>query len=424
MGETQTNGTAKPRMRYTEDGWASLVSSYGTRRDPSEHITPQHDRELQREQVEAVYRADGIGRRIVDMHAEEMTREWISIRGDKGEDRQHQLTELQAKQQFNKALRWAGLYGGAIMVLLIDDGSPELSEPLRENAIRGVNDLIVYDRWQVSWNQQHISTDPASRWFGRAEWMHVHPLYGMPYTVHRSRLLIFDGEDVPDRLRQQNNGWGDSRLQPVFRALGRYGEAMGGTSSIIRDFILPVLSMKGLSDMIASGQEDVVKKRLEILGISRSMLNVLLIDADEEGYEKKASAVSGIDKLLIELKHNISACTGIPQTKLFGRAPEGMNATGEGDTKNWYDQVSGEQEDKLLPNVRELVRLMDVADGGVPEDRVIECRPLWQESAKEQADTLKTYGEGLTMLVDWGLMTDDAARDILSGAGYATGFEV
>ena len=406
-----------------EDGWASLLSSYGTRRDPSEHIRPQHDPELQRETVEAISRADGIGRRIVDLPAEEMTRSWVSIAGDGGEDRLAELTKLSAKQKIRKALTWAGLYGGGVIVMLIDDGADTLDVPLRENAVRGVSDLIVYDRWQTSWTVQDVSDDPRSRWFGRAEYMQIHPVSGTPYRVHRSRMLVFDGEDVPDRLRQKNNGWGDSRLQPVFRALGRYGEAMGGTSSIIRDFILPVLSMKNLSDMLASGQEDVVKKRREILGVSRSILNVLLIDADEEGYEKKASAVSGIDKLLQELKHNLSACTGIPQTKLFGRAPEGQNATGESDARNWYDQVSGEQEDKLLPNLQELVRIMDLADGGEPEDRVIECAPLWQESNQEQATALKTYAEGLTLLVDYGMMEPDAAQDILSGAGYRTGNE-
>jgi len=394
-----------------EDGWASLISSHGTRRDPSEHITPQHDRELQREQVEAVYRADGIGRRIVDLPAEEMTREWVSIQGDSGEDRQQELSGLQVKQQFNKALRWAGLYGGAVMVMLVDDGVADLEKPLNENAIRGVNDLIVYDRWQTSWTQAHISTDPASRWFGRAEWLRIHPLYGVPYTVHRSRLLIFDGEDVPDRLRQKNNGWGDSRLQPVFRALGRYGEAMGGTSAIIRDFILPVLSMKNLSDMIASGQEDVVKKRLEILGVSRSMLNVLLIDADEEQYEKKASSVSGIENLLQELKHNISSCSGIPQTKLFGRAPEGQNSTGESDIRNWYDWISGEQEDKLIPSLERLVYLIDVANGGAPDDRKIVCNPLWQTSEDEKSQTQERAMRTAINGLDFGIFnTPEAAQ--------------
>lgn len=414
MGDTTT-------AQIRDDGWSNLLTGYGTGRDPSEHTRPRSETGLSQQALEDIYRGDGIGRRIVDLPAEEMTRQWVGIQGSDGERRLTQLVDLDAKQQFSRALRWSGLYGGAVMVMLINDGQSDLAQPLNANAIRSVNELIVYDRHQVSWNQESISTDASSAYFGRAEIMTIQPLMGAPYAIHRSRVLVFDGEDVPDRIRQQNNGWGDSRLQPVYRALGRYAEGMSSASSILRDFILPVLSMKNLSDMIASGQEDVVKKRLEILGVSRSMLNVLLIDADEEGYEKKASAVSGIDKLLQELKHNLSACTGIPQTKLFGRAPEGMNATGESDAHQWYDTVSGEQEDKLLPNLREIVRLLDLAGGGEPADRKIEAKPLWQESAGEQAKTLDTLSKGLTLLVDYGLMTDDAARDTLANAGFETG---
>ena len=420
----------KPRSRIDaetpadikSDGWSSLLSSYGTKRDPSEHITPQHDRELQRETVEAIYRSDGIGRRIIDLPAEEMTREWVSIHGDRGEDRESELADLYAKQAFNKALRWAGLYGGSVMVLLVDDGQADLHEPLQEGRVRGVRDLVVYDRWQTSWTQADISTDPQSPYFGRAERLQIHPIAGTPYTVHRSRVLVFDGEDVPDNLRQKNNGWGDSRLQPVFRSLSRYAEGLGATSSIMRDFILPVLKMKNLSDMIASGQEDVIRKRLEILGVSRSILNTLLIDADEEDYEKKASSVTGIKDLLLELKHNIASCTGMPQTKLFGRSPEGQNATGESDTRNWYDQVKGEQEDKLIPNLSRLVYLLDLAGGGAPNDREIVCKPLWQPSAQEQAETLDKLSQALTRLVvEAGLMDDEAAQDILRQNGFEPG---
>lgn len=421
MGKLHIDMDAAPQAAIKEDGYHNLLSGYGTRRDPSEAIKPSADVELTRNAVEAMYRSDGIGRRIVDLPAEEMTRQWVGIQGDGGEDMLVELDRLRAKQQFNKALRWAGLYGGAVCVMLVDDGQAELDAPLVEAAVRGVNDLIVYDRHQVTWTTADVSEDPRSVWFGKPEFYGIQPVGGMPYRVHSSRVLIFDGEDVPDRLRQKNQGWGDSRLQPVFRALGRYAEGMGGVSSIIRDFILPVLSMKGLSDMIATGQEDVVRKRLEILGVSRSMLNVLLIDADEEGYEKKASAVSGIDKLLIELRTNISACTGIPATKLFGKSAEGLNATGEGDARQWYDTVSSEQEDKLLPNLRRLCYLLDLAAGSEPDDRKIEAKPLWQESAGEQAKTLDTLSKGLTLLVDYGLMTDDAARDTLANAGFETG---
>lgn len=417
----------KPRIRIDEaaraiireDGWANLLSGYGTRRDPSESNRITADLTLTRDQLDALYRADGIGRRIVDIPAEEMTRQWVGIQGQGGDDILSQLDLIHAKQKFNKALRWAGLYGGSVMVMLINDGQTELTAPLRENAVRGVNDLIVYDRHQVYWTYADVSQDPNSVWFGKPEFYTIQPVGGTQYRVHASRALVFDGEDLPDNARQSNQGWGDSRLQPVFRALGRYGEGLGGVSSIIRDFILPVLSMKNLSDMIASGQEDVVNKRLEILGVSRSILNVLLIDADEEGYEKKASSVSGIDKLLAELRNNIAASAGYPQTKIFGKSAEGLNATGEGDARDFYDTIKGEQEDKLLPNLRRLVEIMD--SGRAPADRKVEAKPLWQQSAKESAETLDIMSKGLTLLVDYGLVTDDAARDMLVNAGFETG---
>jgi len=180
-----------------------------------------------------------------------------------------------------------------------------------------------------------------------------------------------------------------------------------------------VLSMKNLSDLIASGQEDVVKKRLEILGVSRSVLNVLLIDSDDEDYQKKASSVSGIDNLLQELKHNLAACTGIPQTLLFGRSPSGQNATGESDIRQWYDTVKGEQEDQLLPNLSKLVRYLDLPAGGEPDDRMIAAAPLWQPTAQEQATTLKTTVEALSLGMDWGIIDADQAQQYLSNQGIS-----
>jgi len=395
------------------DGYANFLSSFGTDRDPAQAVRATPDARLHQRGLEAIYRSDGIGRRIVDLPADEMTRQWITIEGDKAEERLAELEELGAKQAINKALRWAGLYGGAIMVQIVDDGSADLEEPLNEARVRGISDLLVYDRWQTSWTIQDISTDPGSRWYGRAEYIMVHPISGTPFRCHRTRFMVFDGQDVPDHLRQRNDGWGDSRLQAPYRAMTRYAEAMGATSGIIRDFIQPTLSMSNLTNMIAAGEEDVVKKRLEMLGLSRSILNVLLIDSDNETYTKQASSVQGIDKLLQELKHNLSAVTGIPQTKLFGRSPEGQNATGEGDIRNFYDLVKSEQEGNMLPPVRHLVRLLDISDGGEPEDRKVTPAPLWQPDAAEKAATLEQTARAVALLLDQGVIAEDEAREIV-----------
>lgn len=409
------------QYRVIEDGWQNLFSGYGTSADPTEHSRPAQDARLSREYVESIYRSDGIGRRIVDLPAEEMVREWVTVKGNNAEKRMADCQALGVKHACNRALRWSGLYGGAASFLLIDDGVADPSLPVQERRVKGIKDIHTYDRWQLTWNTQSINSDPSNEWFGRAETVLISPISGTPFACHRSRLLLWDGEDVPDRIRQRNNGWGDSRLQPVFRALSRYGEGLSGTSAIMRDFILPVLKMSNLSDLIASGQEDVVRKRLEILGLSKSMLNAMLIDANEEDYEKKASSVTGIDKLLQELKHNISACTGIPQTKLFGRSAEGMNATGEGDARNWYDSIKSEQESKLLPNLNRIVYLMDLSDGGAPDDREIVPNPLWQPSQSEQSETQKRAMETVSIALEWGIMDTEAAQRYIESYGIDTG---
>ena len=109
MDKPRVTMDAATQASVRADGWQSLLSSYGTKRDPSEHIRPQQDSELQREMVEAIYRSDGIGRRIVDLPAEEMTRQWVTIQGNGGEEMLLELDRLRAKQQFTRALRWAGL---------------------------------------------------------------------------------------------------------------------------------------------------------------------------------------------------------------------------------------------------------------------------------------------------------------------------
>lgn len=94
-----------------------------------------------------------------------------------------------------------------------------------------------------------------------------------------------------------------------------------------------------------------------------------------------------------------------------------MNSTGEGDFRQWYDTVRGEQEDNLLPNLSELVRLLDIADGGQPDDRVLKPNPLWQPTEGERATTLKTTVEALTQGIDYAIISPEAAEAMLASLG-------
>lgn len=74
--------------------------------------------------LEAMYRSSWIVGQVVDVVAEDMTREGINIRGlDDPEDAnkiQQKLDDLEIWNELTNTIKWGRLYGGAIAVMLID----------------------------------------------------------------------------------------------------------------------------------------------------------------------------------------------------------------------------------------------------------------------------------------------------------------
>lgn len=373
--------------RIIEDGWTNLLSSLGTGGDPRQRTSFRRSHGIPQQELEEIYRADGIGRKVVDLPAQEMVREWIEVEGDTDGLILKELTRIKARPSVRAGIQWARLYGGAIVVVLVDDGQ-KLDKPLRPDAVRRVLGLRVYDRWQVWWTTRDLQDN------GEPKVYTVTPYTagaGGQFQVHHSRVLRFEGEALPPRVKVQNQGWGDSVLQGVYDRLRDLGIAWGASANIVNSFIQHVLSIEGLQDMIAAGQEKHVKKRLELIDLSRSVLNTVLLDSREQ-YVKNASSVAGLADLLDRIAYAVCADTGIPATRLFGRSPDGMNATGESDQTNWYDELASEQEDVLREPLQRLVDLIARSKDGPfrgkpPEDElVVEFRPLWQLSDDKQAD--------------------------------------
>ena len=65
--------------------------------------------------------------------------------------------------------------------------------------------------------------------------------------------------------------------------------------------------------------------------------------------------------------------------------------------------------------------LLDLAAGGEPENREVVCKPLWQPSSVEKAETLSKVAPALVQLVDYAIISGEAAQDILRGLGFEPG---
>jgi len=93
----------------------------------------------------------------------------------------------------------------------------------------------------------------------------------------------------------------------------------------------------------------------------------------------------------------MSGMSGIPATRLLGRSPQGMNATGESDLRNYYDLVRAFQQLHLGPTIRVLDEcLIRSALGSRPEEIYYEWNPLYTMSEAEAMTVEKTAMETLT----------------------------
>jgi len=415
----RAGGTGPQIVR--EDGFANVLTGLATSRDPTNKGHYQRDPLLTEHEVEAIFTGDGLGRKIVEVPAEEATSKWLTVEGDEGGAVGDAMEVTGTQAALTNAYVWSRLYGGAVILRLINDGG-DLDQPLNRNGIQEIIGYRIFHRHRVQWTQADIDPNPNSPGFGEPQFYTIQPINGTPFRVHVSRLCILDGMRLPDNERQRNNGWGASALQGVYTYLRRVGEGLGYSNSIMRDFVQSVLGVKGLTEMLAAGQDEQVRNRLKLLDVSRSVINGMVLDAESETYSKQASSVAGLADLLDRNAEALSAVARMPMTKLFGRSPAGMNATGDSDMRNWYDALAADQSRYLSPVMEALVRDIYTSRTGPtrgrePSEWSVKWNALWQPTDRETADLRKTVAEADQIYMQWGALNADEVAESRFGQG-------
>lgn len=402
--------TQDPAAATRKDGWQNLVTGLGTKRDKRTHTTfggaPVF---VSGQLLDELYAGDDMIARIVDLPAQEMTREWLDLHvGDVNVAKAmlQRLEDLDLQAKTGEALTWARLHGGALMVLGIDDGQTT-DKPLREDSIKSFGWVSVVDRWEVRVASRYA--DVRSPKYGMPEVYEITPAsegggsaVSDRMLIHESRVIRFDGVRTPRRRMALNSGWCDSVVTRVYEVVRDFCSGYAAAAATLADFSVGVVAIQNLAEMLAADQEGLVLKRLEMLDMARSIARAVFMDAEKERFEYVARSLAGMPETLDRLALRLSAGTGIPVTLLMGQSPAGLNATGASDIRLWYDNVRSQQNQHLTPRIGRVVRLAFLAKDGPtqgkePEDWSISWRPLWQPTEKEQAET-----RYLTMQTDVG----------------------
>lgn len=408
MAKLNNRQQKKADRRLNMDSYQNVFMNVGNAGDRSAYSRIKFGKLLGKVTLDSVYLGDGLGRRIIDIVADEMFRSGFSVDGASNEPEIHsRWDELNLTQQFTDAVAWARLYGGSMMLFGVNDGG-DLESPMSEGELEFVR---VYDRYQV---QPHLrNIDTANAQYGEVEVYQITPFTGEPYYVHASRCHIFDGERLPNQIRHQNQGWGASCLQGLYDAMIDFGMSHKHATSLLERKQQAVWKYKGLSQLCQDDEGSAMaRKRINMVDMTRSINNMIGIDADDEDYVLMQGDLDGVVDVQDRKKQLICALTGIPESVLFGTRPSGMNSDDSQVPEAWKQLIGRKQKDEARPAVEKAVSLLT-------SDPIwtIKFNPLSVPSGKEQAETDQAQSTADNIYVDAGAISQSELRETLRQRG-------
>ena len=431
-----------PRRDYRIDGYQNLLNKYGTPQDNTEAYTYTPEGIIPDMELTRHYESNGLFAKIIDTPSEEVVKHDFELGIDDESTEQtikDKLDDLDFEEKASTAIKWARLYGGSIIVMMINDGKG-LDEPVDWKRVKGIDELRVYERAIVQpdyhslyENYGELFTEHARSRFGEPQYFNVYSITGY-FRVHESRCLIFKNGTLPEQgMVQEYRFWGIPEYLRIKRQLRETITAHGDSVKLLERSVQAIYKMKNLAQLLATDEgENQALKRLEIIDMARGILNSIAIDSEGEDYSFQTFQLSGVKDVIDSTCNMLSAITEIPQTILFGRSPAGMSATGKSDLENYYNYIDKLRKLMLKHNLIKIIDVICQAEykagkiTAIPHYK-LKFAPLWSLSETEQAQvdqtkatTAQTKAATAQLYIDMGVLDPTEVRNGLkSSEDYA-----
>ena len=385
------------------------------------------------ELLTCAYRTDWLSKKIIDLPSEDMTREWYALNTSLPEENLRDLKALEAKhnikQEITNAIRWARLYGGSLALMVIRGEEDQLDQPLEPfflppDCFQG---LLVLDRAQGIEPSLELVSDLDDPDFGLPMYYSV-PLDvdGEPRTVrlHHSRVLRFVGRELPHMETVAENYWGASELEHIWDELQKRSATSANIAQLVFQANITTLKMGDCGSSLLLGSEGTRNSLIQAI-INENRLRTsygIQIMSKGDSMENHPYNFSGLAEIYEAFMMDMAGAAEIPATKLFGRAPQGMNATGEADLRNYYDMIAQKREQMLRPALEKLLPVMAISCWRfIPDDLEIVFNPMMTLDIAERAELSRKLAEEVNFLYQSGLISKEQAQAELKSRGEPLG---
>ncbi len=378
-----------------------------------------------------LYRESWLAKRIIDMPSEDMTRSWIRIVSAVDEEDMQTINKVirenNIRKELTDAVRWGRLYGGAVAVIVIKGEEEKLELPLMVDDVmpESFAGLLVLDKSCGVMPSLEKVTDLDDPDYGMPEYYVVDDAGdGRSIKVHHSRVLRFIGRELPRIETEFENFWGASELEHIWEELQKRSSISANIAQLVFRANITTLKMGDFGEILALGTDSQKAKILNALEIENKLRTSfgLQLLSSEDAYENHPYAFGGLGEIYELFMMDMAGAAEIPATRLFGRSPQGMNATGESDIKNYYEHINSLQESVLRPVLDKLLPIIFTSVlGYVPDDLDYVFEPLATQDPQERAAVLSSIATSLIGLYNSGIITRKQAIEELSNMGNTLG---
>lgn len=278
------------------------------------------------------------------------------------------------------ALRWADVFGGALIVLEFDDNAPLFMPPDRPRRILGAR---VYSRPRVgAWATYGGGQGGLT---GRVQSYTIDGLV----EVHESRVQRIDGVILDYNATMERGFWGMSRIETFYEQLRRFGMGRASSSNTLKDIATAVYTIQGLAGFMSKEGRAKLQDIWGVRHMLKGRYRAIVLDANEKA-EFRSPQLAGVPDILQTQQGDLCAASGFPEERLFGRASKGLNSNSDGLT-HYYDRIRARRTEQILPLAQDIALAMMSCSQGPTSGRVapmaVQFPPIATPSPKDQAET-------------------------------------
>lgn len=278
----------------------------------------------------ALYNDSWVFRRAIDKPAQDEINCGITIHGDQDYSKLYKSYD-RYKSDLIRILMWGALFGGSVGVMMFDTvPDEEMSQPLNKDKIKGARmRLYVTDRWYgVADIANETVTNMKDIDFGKPKMYNITFADGRTIEVHHSYVLRYEHRTAPQLIKTGPlQGWGYAEGAHILNELARDDQLKASITSLVNKALIEVVKMSGMRGVFMgtdSGNEDQLRKRLEMVNWARSSNSLTFLDKDDEYQQWNLQGIPGLADLMEKNMWLISAALEM-QGILYGDLKGGLS---------------------------------------------------------------------------------------------------